>query len=119
MRILIFIGGILIALLGLVVFQQTKDPTLLQGGLTLGGGLVICGIFSIKAKWHGIVGAAVLALLGAVRTLPELGAEPRWFHAAAAVICVVVLVAAARCLLAERTRRSVEILRNDEKSPPQ
>ncbi|RYD46463.1 MAG: hypothetical protein EOP83_29640, partial [Verrucomicrobiaceae bacterium] len=70
MRILIFIGGILIAALGFMVFQQTKDPTLLQGGLTLGGGLVICGFFSLRAKWHGITGAAVLALLLAARTVP-------------------------------------------------
>jgi hypothetical protein len=112
-RILIFIGGILIAALGFMVFQQTKDPTLLQGGLTLGGGLIICGIFSIKAKWHGITGAGILALLGAARTIPKLGAEPRWFHAAAAAICVIVLVAAARCLLAERTRRSVENLKSE------
>jgi len=112
-RILIFIGGILIAALGFMVFHQTKDPTLLQGGLTLGGGLIICGIFSIKAKWHGITGAGILALLGAARTLPKLGAEPRWFHAAAAAICVIVLVAAARCLLAERTRRSVENLKSE------
>jgi hypothetical protein len=106
-RILIFIGGILIVALGFVVFQQTKDPTLLQGGLTLGGGLIICGVFSLKAKWHGITGAGVLALLGAARTVPKLGAEPRWFHAAALAICVIVLISAARCLLAERTRRAV------------
>ena len=111
---MIFIGGILIAAFGFVVFQQTKDPTLLQGGLTLGGGLIICGFFSLKAKWHGIVGAAVLALLGSVRTLPKLGAEPRWFHVAAAAVCVVVLVSAARCLLAERTRRTVEKLKAGE-----
>jgi hypothetical protein len=110
-RILIFIGGILLVVLGLAVFRETKDPTLLQGGLTLGGGLVICGFFSLKAKWHGITGAAVLALLGAARTLPKLGAEPRWFHAAAATVCVIVLVAAVRSLLAERTRRAVEKLK--------
>jgi hypothetical protein len=110
-RILIFIGGLLIAALGIVVFRQTKDPILLQGGLTLGGGLVICSLFSIRAKWHGITGAAVLALLGAVRTLPKLGTEPRWFHGAAAAVCAIVLISAVRCLLAERTRRSVEKLK--------
>ena len=112
MRILIFIGGILLAALGFMVFQQTKDPSLLQGGLTLGGGLIICGFFSVKAKWHGIVGAGVLALLGAVRTVPKLGSEPRWFYATAAAVCVVVLITAARSLLAERTRRAVEQLKN-------
>ena len=113
MRILIFIGGILIAALGFLVFQQTKDPTLLQGGLTLGGGLIICGVFSLRAKWHGIIGAGVLALLGAVRAVPKLGAEPRWFYGAAAVICVIVLISAARCLLAERTRLAVEKLKSE------
>ena len=113
MRILIFIAGTLIAALGFFVFQQTKDPTLLQGGLTLGGGLIICGFFSVKAKWHGITGAGMLALLGAVRTVPKLGAEPRWFYGASAVICVIVLISAARCLLAERTRRAVEKLKSE------
>ena len=65
----------------------------------------------MKAKWHGIVGAGVLALLGAVRTLPKLSAEPRWFYATAAAVCVIVLIAAARSLLAERTRRAVEQLK--------
>ncbi|MEK7952109.1 hypothetical protein [Luteolibacter soli] len=113
MRILIFIGGILIAALGFMVFQQTKDPTLLQGGLTLGGGFIICGFFSLKAKWHGIMGAAILSLLGAARTIPKLGAEPRWFHGAAAAICIILLISAARCLLAERTRQAVEKLKTD------
>jgi len=113
-RILIFIGGILLAAFGFIVFRQTKDPTLLQGGLTLGGGLIICGFFSLKAPWHGIAGAGVLALLGAARTVPKLGEEPRWFHAAAAGVCLVLLVAAARCLLAERTRRTVEMLKAGE-----
>lgn len=113
MRTLIFIAGFLIATLGVVVFRQTKDPALLQGGLTLGGGFIICGIFSVKAKWHGIVGAGVLSLLGTARTVPQLGSEPRYFHQAAAAICVVVLVAAVRCLLAERTRRSIEKLESE------
>ena len=113
MRILIFIGGILIAALGFMVFQQTKDPTLLQGGLTLGGGLLICGLFSLRSKWHGITGAGILSLLGAARTIPKLGAEPRWFYGAAAVVCLIVLVSAGRCLLAERTRLAVEKLKSE------
>jgi hypothetical protein len=112
-RFVIFSAGLLIAALGLAAFRETKDPTLLQGGLTLGGGFVICGIFSVKAKWHGIVGAGVLALLGLVRTLPNLGAEPKTFHAVAATACGIVLAAAAKVLLAERTRRSVEKLRSE------
>ena len=113
MRTVIFSAGLLIALLGLSAFQATKNPSLLQGGLTLGGGLIICGIFSLRAKWHGIVGAAVLALLGLLRTLPRIGDEPRAFHAVAAAACGIVLVAAVKTLLAERTRRSVEKLKSE------
>ena len=113
MRIVIFLAGFLLAALGFVVFRQTNDPSLLQGGLTLGGGFIICGIFSLKAKWHGIVGAGVLALLGAVRAAPNVNSEPRFFHTSAAVICAVVLAAAVRSLLAERTRRSIEKLKSE------
>ncbi|MCW1886656.1 hypothetical protein OKA04_18095 [Luteolibacter flavescens] len=114
MRILIFTGGILIALLGLAVFQQTKDPVLLQGGLTLGGGFVICGIFSLRSKWHGITGAGVLALLGAARSLPKLGSEPQWYYAGAAAVCCVLMITVVRALLTERTRQAVEKLKTGE-----
>lgn len=119
MRIVIFLAGFLLAALGFVVFRQTKDPSLLQGGLTLGGGFIICGIFSLKAKWHGIVGAGVLALLGTLRAAPNVTSEPRLFHITAAAICAIVLIGAVRTLLAERTRRSVEALKaRDHQTPP-
>ena len=117
MRALIFIAGFLLAGLGFLAFQQTKDPSTLQGGLTLGGGLVICGIFSIKSKWHGFVGAAVLAFLGAMRTVPSLaslagGADADTaFKASAGVICLIVFIVIMRALLAERRRKSIEDLK--------
>lgn len=113
MRIVIFLAGALLAVLGLIVFRQTKDPSLLQGGLTLGGGFVICGIFSLSAKWHGVVGAGVLALLGLIRALPNVGGSAQLFYASAAVTCSVVLITAIRALLAERARRSVEKLKSE------
>ncbi len=36
---------------------------LMFGSLTLGGGFIICGLFSIKMLWHGVIGAGVLALV--------------------------------------------------------
>ena len=51
---------------------------MLQGGLLLGGGLIICGIFSIQMQWHGIAGAGVLGLLGAARGLGNLPGFFQW-----------------------------------------
>lgn len=117
MRALIFIAGALLAGLGFFAFQQTKDPSALQGGLTLGGGLIICGIFSIKSKWHGLVGAGLLAFLGAMRTVPSLASLPggadadATFKAASGVVCMIVFITVARALLAERRRKSIEDLK--------
>lgn len=115
MRALLFIAGLLLAALGFIAFQGSKDPLLLQGGLTLGGGFVICGIFSIRAKWHGIAGAGVLAFLGFLRTVPSMISGEKGpatpFMIGAGVICLVVLVAAIQALRAERTRLSIEKLK--------
>lgn len=112
MRNLIFIAGALVALLGFVAFHTTRDPILLQGGLTLGGGWIICGLYSMRSKWHGIAGAGVLAFLGTIRGLPSvisIGGNPAaLFNVIAGLISLVVFAAVLRLLLAERTRRSVE-----------
>jgi hypothetical protein len=110
MRTLLLIAGILLSALGYFAFHSTKDPLLLQGGLTLGGGFVICAVFAVKAKWHGIAGAGILAFLGLLRTLPgATSREP--FMMAAGAICLVVLFAVIRVLRAERLRRSIEKLK--------
>ena len=120
MRALIFIAGTLVALLGFVAFRLAPTPELgaefLQGGLTLGGGWIICGLFSLRAKWHGIIGAGMLAFLGGLRALPALtklssGDPAAPFSVAAGVLCVIVFVAAARTLMAERRRHSIEALK--------
>jgi hypothetical protein len=116
MQRLIFATGALLIAIGFGAFQMSKDPSLLQGGLTLGGGFIICGIFSMKAKWHGIIGAGVLALLGAARTIPSLITQQdstMAFRATAGVICLILLVAVVKCLKAERDRRSIEQLKAD------
>lgn len=122
-RFLIFAAGFLIILLGIAAFRRTGDHRLLQGGLTLGGGWVICGLFSLNSKWHGIAGACLLGLLGAARSLPALaklgdGDAAILFQAAAALIGTVVFVAAGRALLVERNRRQVEALKRGDDLPP-
>lgn len=116
MRSLIFIAGFLLCGLGALAFHNSNDPSLLQGGLTLGGGWIICGLFSLRAKWHGIIGAGLLAFLGGIRALPsvtDFGSEDPAapFSTAAGVLCVIVFIAAARTLLAERRRQSIEALK--------
>lgn len=115
MRALLFLAGFLLAALGFLAFHGSKDPLLLQGGLTLGGGFIICGIFAIRAKWHGIAGAGVLAFLGFLRTVPSVVSGDKGpgtpFMLAAGAICLTVLIAAIRTLRAERTRRSIEKLK--------
>jgi hypothetical protein len=117
MRVLIFIGGIAICLLGFLFFKKPEDFPLLQGGLTLGGGLIICGLFSLRSKWHGVAGAGILSFLGIMRAVPALwsgfreGVPSARFEAMAGAICLIVFVAAVRALLAERTRVAVERLK--------
>ncbi|MEP4078747.1 hypothetical protein [Haloferula sp.] len=115
MRPLIFTAGSLTSALGFAADAMIGDPAVFQGALTLGGGFIICGLFSLSSKWHGIIGAAVLALLGAARCAPALLDLPNKtkaapFQAGAFVICAVVLVIIVRELRAERARRQMEEL---------
>ena len=108
MRPLIFIAGIITLALGFISHAQLEDPTLLQGSLTLGGGWIICGLFSIYSKLHGFIGAAVLALLAGGRSLieiPKHDAPETFYLGAVLIITAVVLVKITRFLLAERTKR--------------
>lgn len=123
MRALIFIAGFLLCGLGALAFRNSGDPSLLQGGMTLGGGWIICGLFSLRAKWHGFIGAGILAFLGGLRSLPSLtglssGDPAAPFSVAAGVLCVIVFVAAARTLIAERRRQSIEALKAGNDSSP-
>lgn len=123
MRFQIFFSGVMILILGVMGMQQLpKNDALafLQGALTLGGGMVICGLFSIKMQWHGIIGAGVLSMLGAARgvgNIPDfvklLGGDRQRGSApvlelGVTVICAVLLIRVLRALQQERVRRMLE-----------
>lgn len=123
MRFQIFFSGAAVLALGVAAMQMLeKDAAIgfLQGALTLGGGFFICGFFSLKMKWHGIIGGGVLALLGAARGLgnfPDLarflagererGATPV-LEFGVTVVCLVLLFRTLAELYRERVRRMLE-----------
>jgi len=102
------------------LLERDDALAFLQGGLTLGGGIIICGLFSLKSKWHGLIGAGVLALLGAARGLaniPDLvklfggdrqrGAAPV-MEFGVTLICLLLLLRVIGALRRERIRRMLE-----------
>jgi hypothetical protein len=123
MRFQIFFSGAAVLALGAAAMRMLeKDAAIpfLQGALTLGGGIIICGLFSLKMKWHGIIGAGVLGLLGAARgigNLPELarfltgegerGATPV-LEFGVTVTCLILLIRTLAALFRERIRRMME-----------
>jgi len=120
MRFHIFFAGLAIIALGFAAMQALDEPAcfdFLRGALILGGGWIICGLFSLRYRWHGIIGAGVLALLGASRGIQNLAALPRfWFgdrgrspapllESAVALISILLLILVVRTLFAEKKRR--------------
>lgn len=119
----LFFSGLLLGLLGLTagrILGEDEGLAFLQGALTLGGGWIICALFAFKARWHGVVGAGILALLGAARglgNLPDLaallaggssrGAAPV-LELGVTLICMVLLFRVLAELARERTRRMLE-----------
>lgn len=123
MRFFIFLSGAAILAMGgaaVRVLEKADSLGFLQGALTLGGGLVICGLFSIKMHWHGVIGAGALALLGAARGLGNLpglakfatgdrphGSTPL-LEFGVTLICLLLFVKIIRALFQERVRRMLE-----------
>ncbi len=123
MRFQIFFSGAAVLALGVAAMQMLeKDAAIgfLQGALTLGGGIIICGLFSLKMKWHGIIAAGVLGLLGAARgigNMPDLarflagegerGATPV-LEFGVTVVCLVLLIRTLAALFHERVRRMMD-----------
>jgi len=120
MRLLIIAAGLAIVALGVFAMGTLAGDErfgLLQGCLTLGGALVISGLFAIRMPAHGIIGAGIVALLGAARglaNLPDLAAfwigdRPRahapLLETAATILCLMVLLHSLRWLLRERIRK--------------
>lgn len=123
MRFYIFFSGLTILALGLASpYVIGKDDAIgfIQGALTLGGGIIICGAFSLKMHWHGIVAAGILALLGAARGLANLpglvkflsGDRPRgsapMLELGVLLICLLLCGKIIRALSRERVRRMLE-----------
>lgn len=123
MRFYIFLCGLLILATGVAALSVLEKPhsmAFLQGALTLGGGIVICGIFSIRMKWHGIIGAGIVALLGAARGLGNVpgmvkfltGERPRGaaplLEMGVTLISLLLLFKVLRALSQERVRRMLE-----------
>lgn len=123
MRILIFTSGLAIVGLGigaLSILDKSHAMGFFQGALTLGGGFIICGIFSIRMWWHGLIGAGILALLGAGRGLGNLPGLAKFvsgdrsretaplLELGVTVICLMLLIRVLRALSRERLRRMLE-----------
>jgi len=123
MRFFVFVCGLTIVAMGVATTRlMVRDEYLgfFQGALTLGGGIVICGLFSLKMPWHGLIGAGVLALLGGARGLGNIpgivkfatgdrvrGSMPV-FEFGVTVICLMLLMRIIRTLHRERVRRMLE-----------
>ncbi len=122
MRLTIFLSGLLVLALGVTASRLMEKPAaygFLTESLTLGGALVICSLFALRNRWHGIIGAGVIALLGASRGIENIAALPAvllgnsapvtvsLLGPAIALICIGLLVIVVRALFAEKTRRLV------------
>lgn len=119
-RFHIFFSGFAVIGLGLAarrVLASAEAANLLVGALTLGGALVIGGLFSLKMKWHGIAGAGVVALMGFARGLgniPDLvglwagdrsrGGAPL-IELGVTLICLMLVLRTVAALMRERARR--------------
>lgn len=117
-----FIGVAIIAIgiLGLSRIEKDAAMALFVGCLTLGGGFIICGLFSIKMFWHGVIGAGVLALISFGRglfNLPDaakylVGEKPRGnepvFELAVTLLSALLLTRILGAWNKERRRRMLE-----------
>jgi membrane-bound ClpP family serine protease len=120
---LIGIAIITIGFLGLSRIEEDAAMALLVGSLTLGGGFIICGLFSIKMLWHGVIGAGVIALISFGRGLLNLpdaakyivGDRPRGnepiFELAVTILSALLLARILSAWSKERRRKMLEEMR--------
>jgi hypothetical protein len=123
MRVVLIIVALVCAGLGLLGASGLDGPAALgyaTTALTLAGALLICGLFSIKNFWHGIIGGGVVALIGAVHNARAIldalrglasGQEnvlPEACRASISVLCFALLAAVIKALLRERARRQLQ-----------
>jgi len=132
MRFLLFLCGISVlalggAALGSELIDHNQAMGFLVGALSLGGGLIISGLFSIRWYWHGLLGGGIMALLGfgrGVLNLPNLlhylrgdretGPLPV-LETAITVISLLLLVATFKAVVAERHHRLLEQMEKEER----
>lgn len=129
MRFYVFLIGLTILATGgaaLYLLPKPQSFEFLEGALKLGGGIVICGIFTIRMPWHGIIGAGVLSLLGAARGLGNLPGLVKFLSGdrsrgtapllefGVTLLCLLLLVKVLRVLYQERVRRMLEAQRERE-----
>jgi hypothetical protein len=123
-RVFVFLaaGAILgLGYYGTQILGKDEGMAFLLGCLTLGGGLLITGLFSLKMPSHGIIGAGVLALLGlgrGVLNFPgfakfligerERGIAPA-LELCVTLICAMLLVRVIRAWAAEKARRAMDL----------
>ena len=120
MRLHIFMSGAGILGLGssaLRFLDRESAFGFLTGALMLGGGIIISGLFSLQSKWHGIIGAGIVALLGAARGIGNLAKLPGYFggdradgpapllESGVAILCAILVFRVFRALQGEKTRR--------------
>jgi hypothetical protein len=123
MRVHILFTGILILVVGIAgmsFLPMMPGFEFLRGGLTLGGALLICGIFTFRMNWHGIIGAGIVSLIGTGKGLMGLKGVSDWFtgdrsrgiapllELGITILCAVLLLRVLKALQAERTRRMLE-----------
>ncbi|BCU78312.1 hypothetical protein [Luteolibacter sp. LG18] len=123
MRFLFFLCGFAILSLAGAAFkalEQADAMGFLNGALALGGGLIICGMFSIRWFWHGLIGGGVIALLGFGRGIFNIMGLVRFFQgeaehgplpileAAVTVICLFLLLGVIKAISAEKQRKLLE-----------
>jgi hypothetical protein len=118
-RVSIFLAAVAVIGLGFYgtrLLAKDEGMAFLLGCLTLGGGFLITGLFSLKMPSHGIIGAGVLALLGfgrGVLNFPgfaeyligqrDRGAAPA-LELCVTLICAMLLVRVIRAWAKERSR---------------
>lgn len=118
-RVFIFLAAAAILGLGYYgtqILGKDEGMAFLLGCLTLGGGFLITGLFSLKMPAHGIIGAGVLALLGFGRGIlnfpgiakyiigeHQRGAAPA-LELCITLICAMLLVRVLRAWAAEKAK---------------
>ena len=123
-RVFVFLAAAAILGLGYYgtqILGKDEGMAFLLGCLTLGGGFLITGLFSLKMPSHGIIGAGVLALLGlgrGVLNFPgfakyligerERGVAPA-LELCVSLICAMLLVRVIRAWAAEKARRALDL----------